>query len=672
MNKYISTLLFVIASCANATDNYDANTNLLTMPSVIISGIAFKSVVLKLNNFDLISVGTNQLVGTDDIFDKSTNIISIPSVNTGGANYTNVVIKVNNYDVVSAGVSNIQGPQGLKGDTGATGSIGLQGAQGIKGDPGLQGIQGTPGITGATGSQGSQGATGAAGSNGKTVLNGAGVPSIALGAVGDFYINTSGNQIYGAKTASGWGAAVSLAGPQGATGLQGPQGAMGLTGAAGLQGIQGATGLGATGLQGIQGTPGITGATGSQGSQGATGSAGSNGKTVLNGAGAPATNLGTIGDFYINTSGNQIYGAKTASGWGAAVSLVGPQGATGSQGPQGTAGLTGAAGLQGVPGSPGLTGATGPQGPAGSESVKVVNSTNFTSASLVDNSIVKIEGTINITDDDYNSISQSNLHIFGGNFIGTETQVLALGNGSIVSNSRFENIKLSGNNIIFINCSFSGALKLPFGSKIYGGTFQNVIQGTESLIDVIDNATIDNSTIVRINTIANSTINASIIGGNENQFMGLNSALNNRTYETVLYPASDARLSNNRFSKTTIKVSDIAGRSLIINGNSFDSPKTGITEMLYIQASSNAWRTFSVTNNTFIGGGTPYSILVTGSPSGYQTLQISQNSFFSNSQSAIVHLGNMNTIISNNVTNSAPLGVSDDGSYLRVINNIAF
>ena len=561
MNKYISTLLFVIASCANATDNYDANTNLLTMPSVIISGIAFKSVVLKLNNFDLISVGTNQLVGTDDIFDKSTNIISIPSVNTGGANYTNVVIKVNNYDVVSAGVSNIQGPQGLKGDTGATGSIGLQGAQGIKGDPGLQGIQGTPGITGATGSQGSQGATG---------------------------------------------------------------------------------------------------------------SAGSNGKTVLNGAGAPATNLGTIGDFYINTSGNQIYGAKTASGWGAAVSLVGPQGATGSQGPQGTAGLTGAAGLQGVPGSPGLTGATGPQGPAGSESVKVVNSTNFTSASLVDNSIVKIEGTINITDDDYNSISQSNLHIFGGNFIGTETQVLALGNGSIVSNSRFENIKLSGNNIIFINCSFSGALKLPFGSKIYGGTFQNVIQGTESLIDVIDNATIDNSTIVRINTIANSTINASIIGGNENQFMGLNSALNNRTYETVLYPASDARLSNNRFSKTTIKVSDIAGRSLIINGNSFDSPKTGITEMLYIQASSNAWRTFSVTNNTFIGGGTPYSILVTGSPSGYQTLQISQNSFFSNSQSAIVHLGNMNTIISNNVTNSAPLGVSDDGSYLRVINNIAF
>jgi hypothetical protein len=64
------------------------------------------------------------------------------------------------------------------------------------------------------------------------------------------------------------------------------------------------------------------------GPAGPPGPAGVNGNTILNGTKAPLQNLGTNGDFYINTKSNFLYGPKTPSGWGSAVSLVGPQGPT--------------------------------------------------------------------------------------------------------------------------------------------------------------------------------------------------------------------------------------------------------------------------------------------------------------------------------------------------------
>jgi len=209
-------------------------------------------------------------------------------------------------------------------------------------------------LVGPQGPAGVIGAQGPAGADGKTVLNGATTPASGLGIVGDFYLNTATNELFGPKTAGGWGAGVSLVGPQGpqgiagATGTQGATGPQGLTGATGPQGPQGATGP-----QGIAGATGATGATGAQGPAGAAG------KTVLNGTTAPASGLGTVGDFYINTTTNQLFGPKTAGGWGTGVSLVGPQG------PQGIAGATGATGPTGPQGPAGATGAIGPQGPQG-------------------------------------------------------------------------------------------------------------------------------------------------------------------------------------------------------------------------------------------------------------------------------------------------------------------
>lgn len=51
--------------------------------------------------------------------------------------------------------------------------------------------------------------------------------------------------------------------------------------------------------------------------------AGLNGKSVLNGTGAPDPDFGKNGDFYVDTDTYDIYGPKNNSGWGDATSLQG-------------------------------------------------------------------------------------------------------------------------------------------------------------------------------------------------------------------------------------------------------------------------------------------------------------------------------------------------------------
>ena len=88
------------------------------------------------------------------------------------------------------------------------------------------------------------------------------------------------------------------------------------------------------------GGTGPEGPAGPSGAPGATGVPGTDGKTVLNGSGAPASGLGSNGDFYIDTTNNAVYGPKTSGGWGSATSLVGPSGAPGATGIPGTDGKT--------------------------------------------------------------------------------------------------------------------------------------------------------------------------------------------------------------------------------------------------------------------------------------------------------------------------------------------
>lgn len=59
---------------------------------------------------------------------------------------------------------------------------------------------------------------------------------------------------------------------------------------------------------------------------GLVGPAGTDGNTVLSGAGAPGGGTGVDGDFYIDTTGPDLYGPKAGGVWGSGTSLVGPSG----------------------------------------------------------------------------------------------------------------------------------------------------------------------------------------------------------------------------------------------------------------------------------------------------------------------------------------------------------
>ena len=170
---------------------------------------------------------------------------------------------------------NIRGPQGAQGPIGNTGS---------QGPAGSTGSQGPIGNTGAQGPQGNTGATGQA----EVWWSGPGAPGGATGAVGDWYLDTTGGFVYEKTGASAWTQRANIMGPQG---IQGPQGTKGDTGSTGAQGPPGAgggssmaivdesttvvpvatqmvfLGAGVTAAQGVTGEarvtiPGVTGAAG--------------------------------------------------------------------------------------------------------------------------------------------------------------------------------------------------------------------------------------------------------------------------------------------------------------------------------------------------------------------------------------------------------------------------
>ena len=122
---------------------------------------------------------------------------------------------------------------------------------------------------------------------GSQILSGNGMPTTSLGSVGDYYLNKTTMELYGPKTTEGWGNAIVLKGAQGEKGKDG-----------------------------------------SNGSNGSNGNNGKDGATILSGTTTPTASQGKVGDWYIDTQNKRLYGAKTESGWGYGISLIGNSSST--------------------------------------------------------------------------------------------------------------------------------------------------------------------------------------------------------------------------------------------------------------------------------------------------------------------------------------------------------
>lgn len=219
------------------------------------------------------------------------------------------------------GAAGAQGIQGLKGDKGNKGD------KGEKGDKGATGAQGTQGVAGAKGATGAQGIKGL---DGATLTSGAGSPDDNDGKDGDFYLDTSTNDLF-KKIGGTYIYQSNFTGAKGDNGLDGKDGVNGINGLAGINGQDGKDGL--NGLNGVDGSDGKNGLNGQNGADGLNGKDGEDGD-----------------DCKIVDSAD---GAKITCG-GATVEVE--DGKDGADGQDGTNGLNGKDGKDGLNGKDGTDG----------------------------------------------------------------------------------------------------------------------------------------------------------------------------------------------------------------------------------------------------------------------------------------------------------------------------
>lgn len=278
----------------------------------------------------------------------------------------------------------LRGTNGTNGTNGAAGSNGTNGTNGTNGSTTLNG-NGTPsastGIVGdyfldkanymlygpktaagwgipilLKGADGTQGPTGPAGKDGSIIYSGSGSPLSTIGTNGDYYLNKNNGDLYGPKTVAGWGLPIVLKGTNGTNGTNGANGTAGANGTNGANGSVTHSGLGSpdlsTGTNGdyyldrtgflLYGPKNADGwgtgilLRGADGAQGPMGPAGADGTIIHGGDYYPDASLGKIGDFFISRFQMEIYGPKTASGWGTGRSLRGTDGINGTNGTNGS------------------------------------------------------------------------------------------------------------------------------------------------------------------------------------------------------------------------------------------------------------------------------------------------------------------------------------------------
>ncbi|XAO35225.1 hypothetical protein SEA_FRANCOB_29 [Streptomyces phage Francob] len=137
--------------------------------------------------------------------------------------------------------------------------------------------------------------SGPQGAPGTKIHDVTGVPAPTLGLAGDYAIDTAAHLLYGPKTNVGWpGSTVDLKGPKGDTGN-----------------------------------------TGATGSTGAAGTNGTNGAQWLNGTSNPTSGQGVTGDWFINTTSQDIFKKTNSTTWTLQTNIKGATGATGSTGAAG-------------------------------------------------------------------------------------------------------------------------------------------------------------------------------------------------------------------------------------------------------------------------------------------------------------------------------------------------
>ena len=184
---------------------------------------------------------------------------------------------------------------------------------------------------------------------GSIIHSGLTPPDNSIGSIGDYYLDLSSYNLYGSKTAEGWGNPINL------KGLQGEKGEPGRPGDKGDKGDPGRPGD-----KGDKGDPGMKGDKGDPGRPGDKGDKGDPGKQGIPGQKGEPGERGERGE-------RGLKGERGKQGFKGEPGPKGDEGAPGRQGEPGAKGEPGAPGKQGEPGPKGEPGAPGRQGEPGAK-----------------------------------------------------------------------------------------------------------------------------------------------------------------------------------------------------------------------------------------------------------------------------------------------------------------
>jgi len=226
---------------------------------------------------------------------------------------------------------------------------------------------------------------------GNAILSGNGVPDASLGKVGDYYLDLSGVNLYGAKTAEGWGNPISLRGLKGDKGNDGQNGTD-----APVPNIKGGywyigetnTGIKAEGKDGSNGSNGSNGTNGKDGKDGKDGitpTISADGYWVVNGQKTDIKAKGTDGTNGSNGS-NGTNGKDGKDGKDGITPTISPDGywvVNGqktdikAKGTDGTNGQNGSNGTNGKDGKDGTNGKDGKDGKDGITPTITINSEGY-------------------------------------------------------------------------------------------------------------------------------------------------------------------------------------------------------------------------------------------------------------------------------------------------------
>lgn len=181
---------------------------------------------------------------------------------------------------------------------------------------------------------GEDGQDGADGEDGSVIHSGEGAPDANTGNKGDYYFDESSGEFYGPKTDDGWGEPTDLTGSDGEDGQDGEDGSVIHAGDGAPSADVGVTGdfyFDKTngdfyGPKTDSGWGSPTNLTGEDGQDGQDGADGEDGSQIYSGSGAPDSELGVVGDYYLDKDNHDLYGPKTSDGWGSPLNLKGADG----------------------------------------------------------------------------------------------------------------------------------------------------------------------------------------------------------------------------------------------------------------------------------------------------------------------------------------------------------